>query len=593
MNINPTLIDWATPPGALLFLLPLILAALAWRRRQKLAAWADPQLLPWAVAAAGEHRRDWRRALDWLAWALLALAAAGPRLPLDDASTADAPTAARHVMSVMIALDVSASMAATDVAPDRLQRARLELVDFAARLKGERLGLLLHAGRAGVMLPPTDDTALLLRAIDQAGMDLIEEPGSNVAAALDVAAIALAKEKTRSRAVLLLTDADADSLTGAAGEAARNAAVKLKAAGIPLYVLALASPGGGAIPLADGGLAQRDGGEVLSRPDARGYGDLAQITSGRYVNVADGDSDWASLYDSGIAQLPADAIAPDRVRAWQPLFGWPLGLALVLFLLAHLPPTWRRRTAPAAALLLALIFSSGHEAQANDTRQAAWQAYQAERWGEAEKLYAGIGGAAVYDGQMGAGASAWKLKNYGRATRHFGAALLLARDARQRNAALYNLGNAHYATTRWQAAAEAYRAVLLAEPNNEAAAANLVRAETQLRKRRDLDPMKTDLRLRPGYQAQAGEVLLDGGREGPELEFDKGPAGPQVDRGGAAGAVLSGEQAAARQAALDARRLQSGLAKLERLEQRPRALLRGLLRQDTPPDATSVELSPW
>lgn len=585
-------LDWATPLGGLLLAAPLLLAALAWRRRQKLAAWADPDLLPWAVASRGEHRRDWRRAVDALAWLLLALAAAGPRLPLDDAGTPESPVAARHIMSVMVVLDVSASMAATDVAPNRLQRARLELADLAKRLKGERVGLILYAGRAGVMLPPTDDASLLTRALEQVGADLFEEPGSNVAAALDLAAAALATEKTGSRAVLLLTDAETDSTAGSAGEAARAAAARLKQAGVPLFVLALASPAGAVIPLADGGFAQRDGAQVVSRPDVRGHADLAQLAGGRYVAVTDGDDDWITLYDDSIARLPGDGVTSERVRAWQPLFTWPLALSLLLFLLAHLPRGLRRGVLPAAApvLLLALCFTPGHDAQANESQQAAWDAYKAERWGEAAKLYTDVGG---HVGQMGAGASAWKLKDYGGAARHFGAALLLARDATQRFDALYNLGNASYALTRWQAAAEAWRAVLQARPNDERAAANLVRAEAQLKKRRDLAPMKTDLRLRPGISAEGGELNLDWNREGPVQEFERDPAGPQVDRNRAGGAQLTGEQAAARRAELDARRLQSGLAKLERLEERPRTLLRGLLKQDTPPAASGVELLPW
>lgn len=583
-------LNWATPPGALLLLAPLLLAALAWRRRQKLAAWADPQLQPWAVASRGESGGNWRRIVEVFAWLLLALAAAGPRLPLDDGGGADTPGNVRHVMSVMVALDVSASMAATDVAPNRLQRARLELADLSRRLKGERVGLALYAGRSGVLLPPTDDAPLFARALDLADTDLFEDAGSNVGAALDVAGAALAKEKTRSRAVLLVTDAEADSLVGPAREAAHAAAMRLKAAGIPLYVLGVGSTPGAPIPVADGsgGWVERDGVQVISRTDGAAYAELAQLTGGRYVAAGDGDSDWESLYDQGIARLPAESVAPDQVRAWQPLFTWPLACALVLFGLARLPRLSRRNALPAAAVLLALGATAAHEARADEAQ--AWQAYRAERWGEAARLYGEIGG---YAGQMGAGAAAWKLKDYGGAARHYGAALLLARNDQQRYDALYNLGNANYGLTHWQTAAEAYRAVLRARPKDEYAAGNLVRAENQLRKRRNLPPLKTDLRLHAGIAAEGGEINTDWDREGPIQEFAPTPGGLQGDRAAAAGATLNAEQAAAQRAELDARRLQSGLAKLERLEERPRALIKGLLKQDTPPDAGALELMPW
>lgn len=591
--VDAAALDWATPLGALVLLAPLLLAVQAWRRRHKLAAWADPHLLPWAVASQGESVANWRRFAELVAWLLLALAAAGPRLPLDDAG-ADAPDTPRHVMSLMVALDVSASMAATDVAPDRLQRARLKLVDLSRRLKGERVGLALYAGRAGVLLPPTDDTALFVRALERVDTGLFEAAGSNVGAALDVAAAALAREKTRSRAILLVTDAESDSLAGPARDAAHAAAGRLKAAGIPLFVLGVGSAAGGPIPLADGsggGWAERDGVQVISRADGPAYAALAQTSGGRYVAAGDGDGDWQSLYDQGIARLPGDNTPPDRVRAWQPLFAWPLGLALALFALAHLPRWTRSASAPTAAVLLAFTLAAPHDASANDApARQAHAAYRAERWGEAAQHYAKVGG---YAGQMGAGAAAWMLKDYGGAARHFGAALLLARDERQRTDALYNLGNASYGLARWQVAAEAWRAVLQARPNDEHAAANLVRAERQLQRRRDLAPLKTDLRLRAGIAAEAGEINIDWDREGPVQEFAPTPGGPRGDRASAAGATLDAAQAAARQAALDARRLQSGLTKLERVEERPRTLVKGLLKQDTPPDAVSIDLMPW
>jgi Ca-activated chloride channel family protein len=211
MLTNLEQLDWATPWGALLLLVPLALAGMAYRRRAKLAAWADPHLQPWAVAAKGEgERRNGRRLAAWLAWGLLALAAAGPRLPLEE--TVDKRSGpARHVVSVMVALDVSASMAAADIAPDRLTRARLELADLTKRLSGERLGLVLYAGEAGLLLPPTDDASLFDRALSQAGPELIEAQGSDVAAALELAAQKLGSEKIKRRAVLLVTDAEAST----------------------------------------------------------------------------------------------------------------------------------------------------------------------------------------------------------------------------------------------------------------------------------------------------------------------------------------------------------------------------------------------
>lgn len=578
-------IDWAMPWGGLVLALPFLLSWLAYRRRSRLAGWAEPHLAPWAFAADGKvSGRGWRSLAGWLAWAMLALAAAGPRLPLEEALAGNSGPA-RHVMSLVVALDVSASMAAADIAPDRLSRGRLELADLSSRLKGERAGLLLYSGEAGMLLPPTDDMNLFRRAVSQAGPDLIETPGTNVTAALLLAGKILSAEKSRGRAVLLVTDAETGSLEGAAADAAARAAQRLRTAGIPLYVLALASRAGSPIPLAEGGYVEKEGAQIVSRPAIEAYAGLAKLAGGRLVEVSDGDADWQSLYDDAIAKLPGEATRSDQVRSWRMLHTWPLLCALLLFMLAWLP-----RAAPAAALLAAFMLLPGHDAYAGGSELSAWQAYRSGQFNDAIRLYSEVGG---YAGNMGAGAAAWKLKDYSAAQRHFAAALLLARTDAERTDALYNLGNAHFAFARWQTAAEAYRAVLQSRPDDERARTNLAETERQLARKRNEAPIKTDLRGRRGSIAE-GEVNVDWDKELAMPEDAPVEGGTLVEEGGdVAGARQQGTAIAARQFSLDARRLQSGLRKLERLEERPRTLLKGVLKQDRAGEAEALELAPW
>ncbi|MEW6133323.1 MAG: VWA domain-containing protein [Pseudomonadota bacterium] len=574
-------LDWATPWGSLLLAVPFVLALLAYRRRARLAAWAEPHLQPWAVAAKGSgERRNGRSHLAWLAWVLLALSAGGPRLPLDESADR---AAARHAMSVLVALDVSASMAASDIAPDRLTRARLELADLAKRMEGERLGLLLYAGEAGLLLPPTDDANLFARALDQAGPDLIEAQGTNVAVALQLAAQTLGKERTASRAVLLVSDGEADSVSGPLAEHARKAAQSLKAAGIPLYVLVVSSEAGAAIPLPDGGFAEREGVQVASRPALDSYAEFARMTGGELAAAGDGDADWRRLYDGGIARLPGDAAAAETVRAWRMLHAWPLLGALLFFMLAWLP-----RAAPSAALLLALLLPAEHDAVAAEAERQAWHSYRSGQFNEAIRQYQKVGGHA---GEMGAGAASWKLRDYAAAVRHFGAALLLARNDSERADALYNLGNAHFALARWQTAAESWRAVLQMRPADARAQRNLAEAERQLARHRH-EPFKTDLRGRRGSIAE-GEASSDWDTELAMPEFEAPEDSVLAEQGEAAGARLQGARTAGTSVSLDARRLQSGLRKLERLQEHPRTLLKGMLKQDSSGAAQEMELAPW
>jgi Ca-activated chloride channel family protein len=601
-------LDWHAPAWALLFCIPLALAAWGLLLRRKLASYADASLRPWAVAGTSPLAHpSWRAPAWWLAWAFLALAAAGPRLPLD--APDDAHLAPPHRLTLLVLLDLSASMAATDIAPDRLSRARLELTDLLARLNGESIGLIVFAGRAGLLLPPTRDLALMASALAQATPSLIDTPGSNLAAALDLARTSLPANP--HAAVLLLSDGDADSLADSAGEQTRGAAARLKQAGIPLFILGLGTEAGAAIPLADGGFAERDGQPVHSHMAPGLLAALAQATGGRFAAVADGDGDWHRLYDAGIAALPGDPVARGHARAWRELFMWPLAVALALFLLQAkptrrsaradlLPPRegggrqrrkpWLRALPLVVLCLLAQPPDRAHAADPSPQR-AAWQSYHAGHYGEALARYARLGG---FPGQMGAGAAAWQLQDFPAAARHFSAALLLAGTPRERTDALYNLGNAQYGLGRWAVAVAAFRAVLAARPEDARARLNLAQAETRLRQSQGRAPLHSDLRGRHGGLA---EGRIDPDWDSGSVVQDLAPTAdrPLIERAGrnVLGARLEAEAAAERQAAREALRLESGLRKLAVLQDQPRVLLQRLLLQDRPETPAVTGLSPW
>ncbi len=570
-------LHWREPLWLALAAVPLLFAWWRSRRRARLLRYADAELLPWAASPSAAQAGAWPRVLmHALAWLLLALAAAGPRLPLELRAGQAAP---RHLLTVMAVLDVSASMRATDIVPDRLARARLELLDWLPRLQGERVGLIVYAGEAGVLLPPTDDPALLQRALDQVDPRLIEAPGTNLAAALDLARAQLAAAPGTAKAVLLLSDAEADSVDAAA----QAAVAALQQAGLPLFVLGIGSEAGAPVPLPDGGFAEADGVQVISRMAAPAYRQWAQSAGGRFAVVSDGDADWAALHDRGIAALPGDPLAPESAAAWRELYAWCLAPALVLLMVVSLP----RRVVAMIALAFWGAAAVPPPALADETE--AWQAWQQKNFAGAQALYAQAGG---YRGQMGAGAAAWRQAAYAAAARHFGAALLLAESDRQRADALYNLGNAHYAHGQWQAAFEAFETVLSMRPGDSRAGANRALAWQHLRRQRPEVPMQSDLGGRRGFLAE-GRIQLDGQAGPPPDDPESEAPGVQIDRGapGAGGTHAPGAPVSPRALRVDPRLAQSGLKKLDRLQDQPTALLHNLLKQDARHD--DAERPPW
>jgi Ca-activated chloride channel homolog len=215
-------------------------------------------------------------------------------------------------------------------------------------------------------------------------------------------------------------------------------------------------------------------------------------------------------------------------------------------------------------------------AQADEA--AAWRAWQAKRYASAQTLYEQLGG---YAGQMGAGAAAWRLADYAAAVQHFGAAMLLAANDRERADALYNAGNAHYGRGQWQAAAEAYQVVLRMRPADTRARANLEYAWQKLQQQSHTAPMQSDLGGRRGFLAE-GRIQTDHVTGRMPDDRDDVPPGMQVERSQVKG---TGERAATLTGSrtgidVDSQLVASGLKKMERLQDHPQTMLQNLLKQD-------------
>lgn len=469
-------LEWRNPWWLLVALQPLLVTALLRLRRKRLLHYADAHLLPWAIrsgATGGE--RPWRRVANTLVWLLMAGALAGPRLPLDSGSAVSREAAVavpRHEMEVMVVLDVSPSMHAQDVAPDRLSRAKLKLLDLQRRLRGERLGLIAFSGAAGMLMPPTADTTLLGHYLDLARTDLFEDGGTQLAGALRLALAQLAGRDGK-KAILLVTDGEASALSGEGGNAALAAARELTQAGIPVFVLAVGTPQGGTIPLPEGGVMEDKGAAVVSRLDAPGFTALAQSGGGKLAQVADDAADLNSLYERGILALPAKPARAASTRAWRELYPWLLVPALLLW-------GWlqygTRRAATALAAAAAALLSTTAQAQ-QTTEHDAYQAYRAQDYLLAQHLYSRQPGFAA---RMGEGASAYRRRDYAYAVRQFTEALLLASTPRERADALFNLGNSYYLAGNKTAALDAFQGVLRYR-NDDQARTNLARVTAQLK----------------------------------------------------------------------------------------------------------------
>jgi Ca-activated chloride channel homolog len=253
--------------------------------------------------------------------------------------------ARRRGIDLVVALDASKSMLARDVAPDRLDRAKLELNTLLDSLKGDRVGIVAFAGDAYIQSPLTSDYAaakLFLRAVDPEQM---QQGGTNIGAALLLAQNMLegVDRGAKDRVVVLLSDGE--DLSGEEMEAAES----LRAAGIKVYAVGIGSEAGEPIPEFGksgevvGYKKDTSGNTVLTRLDRAGLEAVAQLTDGEFFYQPHGVAvpDVAARID----RLQKSELESRLTVRWDERFQSFLAPGLLLLVAGLLLPGRRRGAA--------------------------------------------------------------------------------------------------------------------------------------------------------------------------------------------------------------------------------------------------------
>ena len=237
---------------------------------------------------------------------------------------------ARDSANIFVALDVSKSMLATDVAPNRLERAKSEIRDMLPYFSTHRVGLLAFAGRTTVLSPLTMDHGFFRLVLDTASYKSVTLGGTAIGEVIRKAS-SLLKEQEGPKALILISDGE-DHETyplEAAEEARRN--------GIVIVTVGFGSESGSTIDFVDPNSGQKrrltdsSGAEVVSRLDSDLLKKIAMKTNGVYVPAGNGVLDLESIMDKHILPLAEESnqvqIKENRID----LFQWFVGFGLIFF----------------------------------------------------------------------------------------------------------------------------------------------------------------------------------------------------------------------------------------------------------------------
>ena len=297
----------------------------------------DSRLLPYVLSQSGNKQRRYPLLLILIAGSLCITALAGPvykKLP---------QPVYREQSSLVVLLDLSQSMNATDIKTSRLSRAKLELLDLLKTRKSGQTALVVYAADAFVVTPLTDDNATIANLVPSLETDMMPAQGSNLSRALEKATSLFSQSGTIHGDILLITD-DIHPRD-------ESAIKKVVSLGHRVSIFGIGTAEGSPVPLAEGGfLLDRDGAIVLPRLDSARLQSYALHGGGLYTVLQADDSDvekLAKLFQSTEVAKDEDSTDPNNLNAdvWQEEGHW---LLLPLLFFAAL---WARKGWIAALVL--------------------------------------------------------------------------------------------------------------------------------------------------------------------------------------------------------------------------------------------------
>lgn len=259
-----------------------------------------------------------------LAFAAGCLALANPRVP-DDASAEQ-----RKGIDLVFALDVSNSMLATDIAPDRLTRAKQFLSKLMDQLKDDRMGLVVFAGNSYLQMPLTFDQSAARMYVSTASPNLVASQGTSISEALTKAEVAFGEDNERFRSVILITDGETHD------EDALEKVKELAGRGIMVNTVGIGSPEGSNIMDSAGKprIDPTNGQPVVSRLNEDILKQVAAATNGTYVHLQSTEPAVSQIL-AQYANIEKKALNDTSLYTYTSFYYW-LVLPMVLLLLADL-----------------------------------------------------------------------------------------------------------------------------------------------------------------------------------------------------------------------------------------------------------------
>lgn len=247
----------------------------------------------------------------------------------------------RKGIDLVIALDVSRSMMATDLAPTRLDRARQFISKLMAEMPNDRIGLVLFAGKAYLQMPLTTDHSAAQLFVSTASPDAIPLQGTVISDALKMCNSAFSTSDSKYKSVVLISDGEDHD------EEAIKMAKDLATHGLMINTVGVGSPEGSYIPDPVTGENKKDpttGASIISKINEEELKEIATLTNGTYVRLQSSDQAVAQIKQQ-LSQIETKVTGDVSLMNYTTFYWWFAGGMLLLLLLELFIPEIKRKRA--------------------------------------------------------------------------------------------------------------------------------------------------------------------------------------------------------------------------------------------------------
>ena len=319
---------FANPNALFLYLLLLFAVGVyfyaSYRRKSALRKYGDPELLSALMPEVSSHRPQIKFWLTFVAMCFMVLLIARPQFG------SKVETVKRHGIETVIALDISNSMLAEDVAPNRLEKSKNIISRLVDSFEDDKVGLIVFAGDAFIQLPITSDFISAKMFLESINPGLITRQGTNIKAAIDMATRSFTPNEGVGKAIIIITDGE--NHEGGATEAAKAAAEK----GMSVYVMGVGSLEGSPIPTGSNDFRRdKEGNVIVTKLNEKMCQEIAAAGNGVYIRI-DNTNNAQKILQKEIDKLAKADIETAVYSEYDEQFQAVAWIALVLLLLEML-----------------------------------------------------------------------------------------------------------------------------------------------------------------------------------------------------------------------------------------------------------------